>query len=332
MYFFSLRTVHTRLLLSSLLLSLFCLRAYYGLSVNIPIETILAIDKVLLVLPICMLAPLLRRHLSFSIIFNVTVLCFSIVYAIQRLLLGIPRPELFTESNIELALPLVLYFVVFKQIKLFWHFLFAATLIISGSVSGVATFISIIFLIKLAHPINVLFNRIKDLRIPGNKALFFISALVFLSCISFVIFRLRGYTSLYSIDRIQWFLASFSGKTLMTSFNFSFLYQNVPAAACIPWKQTIPGNIFSCFSPSLNSQFSRYIFDYGLIFGLLIYPLFYCILRSRALPQYYSRGLTMIGFLNGLSVSGLQNSFFLIGVLLCISFQRSLPINNSATF
>jgi len=321
-----------RLAISLFLLIALIARLFAGLQQQVPYETIVTIDKMLIVFPVLLVFPRLKFSFSFEKVFALTTILYCFSYVFQRFALGLARPELITESNIELALPLTLYFVTFHRISKVYHILIFLVVFSSGSASALVTWAAIILFSKYFSTLSYSMIRFLQLRLRKDVVIIFSLILVTLLSITVYITYTRGYTSFNSIDRIQWFNSSLGSVTFEKLLFPSLGYKEVPPLACVPWKQTIPSDYSSCFSPALNSSFTRLIWDYGLIIGIAVYPAFFYTLTSRHVPRYFALGITIIAFINGLSVSGIQNTFVLIACCMVIAFYEKLPPSNVSPF
>lgn len=225
------------------------------------------------------------------------------------------RPFLFHENNFELVIPLALLFCL-KQKSLGFSIILILIILMSGSKSGIASLI-LLPIILYTYRQNLIF-----------KFLIFISFILF----SYFIY-VNFFESLMSIDRVFFLtnLLKFYDTSLLNILFGNFQISPLQSGVCqalsyMTEKVSFDGEKYICFSRVINFTSIRLIVDFGFVFGLLIY-FFWFFALSKLFPFHNAVALFYIGLLNGLSVSGFGNIYFVIALLLILSSNSKVSVS-----
>ena len=250
--------------------------------------------------------PILPANLATQIL-KITIILMFIKYFLSHAFGLNSRPLLFHENNFELVIPLILLFCS-KQKNILFSMLLILVIIMSGSKSAIAS----LFLIPL-----ILFTYRQNLLIKFVISIFMISFgyLIFLSYSEFIL----------RIDRVFFFnnLIKFYDSSILNILFGNFQVSPLQSGICnalsyMTEKVSFDGEKYTCFSRVINFSTIRIFVDFGIVFGLLFYLLWFYSL-NKLFPNYIGVTVFFIGFLNGLSVSGFANIYFVIAILLLFS-------------
>lgn len=255
--------------------------------------------------------PLIPSNIATQII-KITCVLMFIKYFIS-LALGLnDRPYLFYENNFELVIPLAILFCL-KQKSLFFSIILISIIFMSGSKSGIGTLILLPIIIFIYRQNLIL------------KFLIFIFSIIFSYLIVIYFFE-----NLLLIDRFFYLskLFKFYDTSLINilfgNFQITPLQNGVCHALSYMSDRVIfDGERFICFSRAINFTTIRLLVDFGLIFGSLIFFLWLYAL-TKLFPFHIALTLFFIGLLNGLSVSGFGNIYYVVTLILILSANRSL--------
>ena len=185
----------------------------------------------------------------------------------------------------------------------------------SGSKSGIASLILL--------PI-ILYTYRQNLIFKFN--------LYFLYSFSYFIY-VNFFETLVSIDRVFFLtnILKFYDTSLLNilfgNFQISPLQNGVcHALSYMTEKVSFDGEKYICFSRVINFTSIRLFVDFGFVFGLLIFYFWFFAL-TKLFPFHNAVALFFIGLLNGLSVSGFGNIYFVIAMLLILSANKKKSVS-----
>ena len=253
-------------------------------------------------------------------LFKLITICFLMKYIVAKYIYDINRPGIFTENNFELVLLTVLFTYLHRvgQLKSYvWPLLLFALVLISGSRSGFLSLI-IAYMTSSPHfrfrfwmsvlviPIFLIFTVLLfDTRLDTLSNIDKIDRYVFMR---FFTYELRDFSIWQYI--VGWPpMTPLSVDTCSKLSFYKSLFSN--------------GNEDICYSVILHIFYLRTILDHGIL-GLLFLILgFFIALKNCGLNSSLSLALLMQGLINGLSVSGLGNTYYIFGIFLVISAHHS---------
>lgn len=311
------RFISTPAFLSSLILLLF---TSVSLVNQVPLYEVLIATKPVIIFIFLFYSlsktgfPSIPSNLATQIMKITCVLMFLKYFA--SLALGLnERPFLFHENNFELVIPLALLFCL-KHKNLFFSFILISIILMSGSKSGIASLI-LLPIILYTYRQNLIF-----------KFLIFISFILF----SYFIY-VNFFETLVSIDRVFFLtnILKFYDTSLLNilfgNFQISPLQNGVcHALSYMTEKVSFDGEKYICFSRVINFTSIRLFVDFGFVFGLLIFYFWFFAL-TKLFPFHNAVALFFIGLLNGLSVSGFGNIYFVIAMLLILSANKKKSVS-----
>lgn len=245
--------------------------------------------------------------------YKILISLFLIFYAIQKLLLGVVRPEVVGENNYELVFLCGMFFLVnlnLKNIDYLYFFLLGVVIFLSGSRSAAS--------IYLLGTLILFINNIFTLK---NIVLLLALLAAGFGFYSIFVSRLTG--GIEDIDRfkmLEMFIYSVRNWDIV---NWLFGVERIsalPQEVCYSLKYY--ENLFSyskdgtCYSVILHAFNLRVIYDHGLLIFLGIFIYIWIILSNRLAVK--SRFFIIISIiLTGMSVSALNNIY--VAMLLAIS-------------
>lgn len=308
------RFISTPAFLSLLILLLFTL---VSLANQVPPYEVLIATKPLIIFTFLFYSmsktgfPSIPSNLATQIMKITCVLMFlkysaSLVFSLNQ------RPFLFHENNFELVIPLALLFCL-KQKSLVFSTILISIILMSGSKSGIASLILL--------PI-ILYTYRQNL---------FLKFLIFFSFILFSYFiYVNFFETLISIDRVFFLtnLLKFYDTSLLNILFGNFQISPLQSGVCnalsyMAEKVSFDGEQYICFSRVINFTSIRLFVDFGFVFGLLIFYFWFFSL-TKLFPFHNAVALFFIGLLNGLSVSGFGNIYFVIALLFILSANRKI--------
>ena len=296
--------------------SLYVLQRYYQavLLGGAPLNIHLSSDKVLLVIILLLVVPKSNIRINKLLIFKILIYSYLLLYFLMKAQ-GINRPEVITESNIELMLHICLYIYYSKKINRKDFFALLFLIVLSGSFSVLVSFFSVIaFLNRKKLKLNHIF-------------------LIFIGLVLIIMLSIqRGYEGIEDIDRYHYLLATLNDMRELSD-NYGNIWTGMPVftpvseASCLlsPWKRDYVSGY--CYSNAYNLSWARILWDHGLFGILIISFLYYSVLRWKGFESELALGIFFAGALNGVSVSGIGNTFILIAVVMLIFFRDSRKHN-----
>ncbi|MDB9965149.1 hypothetical protein OAD55_01065 [Planktomarina temperata] len=124
--------------------------------------------------------------------------------------------------------------------------------------------------------------------------------------------------SFYDFSPLNLFFGDFYISPLLSSACETFKYMGYE-------KVTNEGAKYVCYSRVANFTTIRLFVDFGLFFGAC-FCLFWFVNLKKLFPEKIAVNLFFIGILNGLSVSGFGNIFYVITLLLMYSYCGRKPV------
>ena len=253
--------------------------------------------------------PLLPQNFAIQVLKITSVLMF-VKYSISHLMSLNDRPFLFTENNFELVIPLGLLFCYHNKSRGLTIILLLVILM-SGSKSAIGSLI-LLPIISYAYSQNFLLK-------------FVLATLLFLviaNLVKFGIFDevdrfvyITNIYSFYDFSAVNLLFGDFQVNPLLNKTCEAFKYMG-------PEKVIHEGGKYICYSRVANFTSIRLFIDFGIFFGICFY-FFWFVNLKKLFPKKIAVNLFLIGFLNGLSVSGFGNPFYLIMLLLI--YSSSVP-------
>lgn len=239
------------------------------------------------------------------------------------------RPELLVENNFELALLCGLVAVLFPGFRRRWLVLIVlgVIVILSGSRSA-----SVIYLIVLAY---TLFLVRREHRI-ALLALFYLVPIA--AVIPIWIFVQRFAVS-STIDRLKFldvFVSEVDGWHVLNWLFGTYPITPLSDDACnaLYFYQSLfsTAGDGTCYAVIFHSFVLRVIFDAGIVGLLLAHLCAWWLLRRGGVSASLSVTLVSIAFANGLSVSGLNNPYVALPMLIALvtSFSPNVSVDPEA--
>ena len=275
---------------------------HYKLS-HLPIREYLIATKVLFIVALIGILPP-RNNSEYKYLNIIILSIFFAAYIIDPH----RRPYIFVENNFEIVLPILVALPsVLKQRKnindYLCVFLIIAITLLSKSLVGIGCLGSV-FIIRYLH-----------LKFWSLLSVFFI--LVVLLVTATIIFLQRG-VDINSIDRILFYEAATLHLKSATQIQLLFgsLYNGPLNEVSCQLLRSYSNMILedgSCYSRILHAFNLRILVDYGICGTLLLFILLILGI-TRSLNNFrFGLAVFVVGFVNGMSVSGFNNTFYLIG-------------------
>lgn len=249
-------------------------------------------------------------------VFKYLLLAFLFKYLYAQIVVGIPRPGLFTENNFELVFLMVMFIFLVQQGRLesrIWLPLLAIVVVVSGSRSG---FLALIAALPWAYR-RLSFNSIMMLILVP---LLLISVLLFLGS------RIAELPDIDQVDRFVFMLHFLDEIQRFDLWNYLVGWAPMTPlsdATCsnLEFYKALfsAGNDNVCYPVILHVFYFRSILDHGLLGLVFLAAGFYTVLRSSGMSRWVAMGILLQGLINGLSVSGLANTYFALSVVLVTS-------------
>lgn len=300
---------------SFVVLIFFCFVTTNSLLNGIPIYEILVATKPLILFILIFYSvskvaiPRLPQNFAIQVLKITSALMF-VKYSISHLLSLNDRPFLFTENNFELVIPLGLLFC-YRNKSSGLTILLILVILMSGSKSAIGSLI-LLPIISFAYSHSFL------VKFVFASLLFFATA----SLIKFGIFdevdRFVYFTNIYTFydfSAVNLLFGDFQISPLFNKTCEAFNYMGTE-------KVIQEGGKYVCYSRVANFTSIRLFIDFGIFFGTCFYYFWFVNLK-KLFPKKIAVNLFFIGFLNGLSVSGFGNAFYLIMLLLIFSSSES---------
>lgn len=256
--------------------------------------------------------PLLPQNFALQVMKITSALMF-VKYSISHVLNLNDRPFLFTENNFELVMPLGLLFCC-RNKSLGLTILLLLVIFMSGSKSAIGCVV-LLPIISFAYTQNFMVKFV--------LASFLLLATT--SLIRFGVFDdvdrfvyITNIYSFYDFNPVNLLFGDFHISPLLSSACEMFQYMG-------PEKITKEGAKYVCYSRVANFTTIRLFIDFGIFFGAC-FCFFWFVNLKKLFPKKTAVNLFFIGILNGLSVSGFGNIFYLITLLLMYSYCGRKPV------
>lgn len=234
---------------------------------------------------------------------------------ITQLLLGL-RPGLLLENNFEIPLFAGLVVLVYGHLDK-TRLLIVVTLglltVVSGSRSGVLAFVVLaMYAVSQTDRGNVFVRYLALVALP------------FAGLVAYSLFMDRAEGEV-RLDRLN-FLTVFLGETTDWTI-IEWLFGTVPITPLSPGACSALSyyeNLFSstgdgsCYSVILHSFFMRVVFDAGIIGVLISFGVMWFLMRRSKVPVSLILALLAIAAVNSLSVSGPNNPYVILPILLAV--------------
>ncbi len=303
----------------------FCLIMVNSVLNGTPIYEVLVATKPLLLFILLFYSisrvglPVLPKDFAIQLM-KITIALMFAKYSISQVLSLNDRPFLFTENNFELVIPLSLLFC-YRNKSLGLTILLLLVILMSGSKSAIISLI-LLPIISFAYTQNF-------------KVKFVLGGLLLLTIISLI-----RYGVFDEVDRFIYLtnIYSFYDFTYMNLLFGNFQISPLLSEACeaFKWKLgphflgskvTQEGGEYICYSRVANFTSIRLFIDFGIFFAACFF-FFWLVNLKKLFPKTTAINLFFIGFLNGLSVSGFGNIFYLITLILIYSICGRQHVNS----
>ncbi|PMH28222.1 hypothetical protein BCU71_06530 [Vibrio lentus] len=255
---------------------------------------------------------------EFQRFYNFLLFSFAVKYSVL-IVLGYDRPMLLVENNYELLMLIMFYAFISvyytKNVKLSLMLYFVV--FVSGSRSALVTLMAVEFILNS--------KRI--------DFMFFIKSIIGLICLyiaQLVFISRMGELSIDEIDRVRFFLYFLNELKNYDFYNLLFgVHSYVPldSDTCFDlkfYKSFFDKNTGDCYSSIFHAFNIRIIYDHGL----LVMVVYFIVLIKVLFDNLESRSLILSLFtsifLNGMSVSSLNNFYavFPICVILLVNLSE----------
>lgn len=228
------------------------------------------------------------------------------------------RSGLLTENNFEIALFVGLIIVTYRHMRgrerFFAVVLAGAVTVLSGSRSGAVAFVILaVFVVMTSTRLNLFFRYLLTLALP-IAAWFAVS-----------VFAERAESTGGTIDRLN-FLEVFRNETAVWD-PFTWMFGTVPLTPLSPnacGALSFYENLFAsqgdgtCYSVVLHAFTMRVLFDAGIVGLLIAFGVTLFALRKGGVRWPLTITLLLVAISNGMSVSGLNNAYVALPILLAI--------------
>jgi hypothetical protein len=262
----------------------------------------------------------------YKLIISSAALCYTIQVARE----GInTRPVLFTENNFEITFFAGIFILIFTYcqqnniaLNLRWYLILMFVIALSGSRSGVITGI-LVTLVVIRVPFAVAEKK-------------FIRIFLLMSVLSIALFTFLNRGSLLAkTDRYSFFTVFLSETRTRSIFKWGFgnyTIEPLSNSACTTlnyYQLLVTDYIYgTCFSVILHSFVLRVLWDFGFA-GLLLSFLAIYFRINAVLPKPLPQILTLLAFINALSVSGPNNVYVIFPILLAIITKQHISLKQS---
>ncbi|OCH37525.1 hypothetical protein [Aliivibrio fischeri] len=246
--------------------------------------------------------------------YKLILIVFLIKYILWLMFGPFNRPGVFFENNFELPFLLFIYLTLLNldvKVSNIYHVLLFVIFILSGSLSGFLA-LSVLFFILNVTKIDKYFI------FKCCVTIFIVGALLF-------VIRTRV-TNIETLDRfifLQELIYNFKDKHIsdfiIGNIGLSPLRQDTCNMLSFYSSLFSQSNDGTCYSVILHSYILRILYDHGFIGLFLIFILLYVALLKSNLKINISISAIAIIIVNSLSVSGLNNTFIAIGIILLIT-------------
>ena len=255
-------------------------------------------------------------------IFRIIIYFALLKYFVSFYLFNYDRPFLFHENNFEIPLFILLYAWVYPRVKFNFDFIaLTTTVILGGGLSGYALLAFLVFAYSRV--------TLKRLVIMGLASSLLIFGAFFLSNVA------ERISTLSSEERVSWIRdlqreKKGEGEELWKLMSIPAALPESFCKTLTRYNKSADAKENECYSRVLHGNIPRLIVDFGVLPTLFFFASFFYF-------AYKKTGIRLaclifgVGFLNGLSVSGFANIFFIAGVMLlftsrsCSTRQSSSP-------
>ena len=249
-------------------------------------------------------------------VFKYLLLAFLLKYGVAKTIFGISRPGLFTENNFELALLLVIFIFLSRRGRLesrVWVVLLMAVVLLSGSRSALLGLVAALMTSARRESTRVL---VAVSIVPA----FLVAVVTLLDT------RIGGLKDLASVDRfifMQFFLQELQRFDLWNYLvgwgPMTPLSHNTCTSLSFYGALFSSGNPNICYPVILHVFYFRILLDHGILGLIFLVSGFYMMLRSNGLSRSLAFALLLQGVINGFSVSGFANTYFILAMVLVTS-------------
>lgn len=252
---------------------------------------------------------------SLEQVFKILLFAFLVKYLLAKSVFGIPRPGLFFENNFELVLLTVLFVYLSRTGRLgsnLWIFMLMFVIVLSESRAGLLALIAALMTSSRNFSTGAL---VAIIVVPT----FLLAVLMFLNTRTL---------DLSQTDRFEFMLVFLGEVRDFTIWNY-FLGTSpmtpLSDASCnaLSFYTALfsSGDRNTCYSVIFHVFYFRMIFDHGILGLLFLIYGFYAAMRALGLTRGLAFALMLQGMINGVSISGLGNTYFVLGVVLILSAQ-----------
>lgn len=290
-----------------------------------PVDIILSFKPFIYLIILCFARP---RGVSVSLdtlekMFKYLLLAFLAKYLVATMVMGIPRPGLFTENNFELSFLLVLFIFLSRRGRLrsqLWVLLLLAIVLVSGSRSGL---------------LGLVVALMTSARQGSTRLIMALTVvpLLLVAVLTFMDTRIAGLGDLARVDRFIFMTLFFEELQRFDLWNYVVGWGPMtPLSNATCGRMQFYDSLFSsgnpnvCYPVVLHVFYFRMILDHGVLGVAFLLSGFYAMLRSNGLSRSLAFAVLIQGIINGLSVSGLANTYFCLAlVLVCSNYAGPRP-------
>lgn len=246
------------------------------------------------------------------VIFRTVILLAFLKYFVSVVLIGYDRPFLLHENNFEIPLFILMYAWLHDKVALKFDFIvLTATILLSGSFSGYATYIFFVMI----HSRQFI-KKIPALTLIGVIVIF---GSFYAGDRAVVADRVLN---IGLEERVVWIADLHVAKEEQGQAIWALIAAPtaLPESFCASlnsYKKTREAAENECYSRVLHGNVVRLFVDFGLLPTLFFMASFFYFLYEK-IGFRLSCLIIGVGILNGLSVSGFGNIFFLAGVVLLL--------------
>jgi hypothetical protein len=258
-------------------------------------------------------------------IFRAVILFAFFKYFVSVVWIGYDRPFLLHENNFEIPLFILMYAWLHDQVKLNFDFIaLTSVILLSGSFSGYATYIFFVFI----------YSRKNIKKIPA--LILIVSLVIFGSFFAGDNAVVADRVSNIALEeRVIWVVDLHAAKEEKGQSIWALLSAPtaLPESFCASlhsYNKTEGAAENECYTRALHGNMVRFLVDFGVLPTLFFIASFFYFLYKK-LGFRLSCLIIGVGILNGLSVSGFGNIFFLAGVVLLLiprPHDMIIPVRN----
>lgn len=240
------------------------------------------------------------------------------------------RPGLLIENNFELALFAGLVIVLYRFLgrgRIWAVVLMGGLIVLSGSRSGAIAFLVLaLFAITQAKHASLLVKYLLALLAPA------------VAVVPVWIFEQRSGGS-GQVDRLNFFDVFLAETSKWDAFNW--LFGTTPITPLSPGscsRLSFYQKLFSsegdgtCYSVILHAFQMRVVFDAGVLGLIIAFGVAWAMMRRAGVQFAVATALIAVAFTNGLSVSGLNNPYVALPILLSIVTVTSVAGGSAKAF